>query len=168
MEVRTATPDDADDIARVQQETWRVAYAHVFPAAELATEFIDAGRWRRNIETPPPGWSTFVAGEPVVGFACVGPSRDEHGVGELYAIYVHPDAWSTGAGRELIERAEEQLVRRYDDATLWVLQENARARRFYERAGWRHDGGRKEYERWNVRTPEIRYRKRLSSDRSRS
>ncbi len=168
MEVRVATADDADDVARVQQQTWRVAYAHVFPAEDLATEFIDPERWRRNIDTPPPGWKTFVAGDPAAGFACVGPSRDEHGVGELYAIYVHPDAWSTGLGRVLIERAEEHLADVYGEATLWVLEENARARRFYERAGWRQDGGRKDYERWNVRTPEIRYRKRFSSDRSRS
>jgi GNAT superfamily N-acetyltransferase len=162
MEVRIATGDDARAIARVQQETWRAAYAHVFPAEQLATDFIDAGRWRRNIETPPPGWTTFVAGDPAVGFACVGPSRDEHGVGELYAIYVHPDSWSSGAGRVLIERAEEHLARSYSEATLWVLEDNPRARRFYEVAGWRHDGGRKEYERWDVRVPEIRYRKRFA------
>jgi ribosomal protein S18 acetylase RimI-like enzyme len=168
MEVRVATPEDADAIARVQQETWRAAYAHVFPADELATDFIDAERWRRNIAIPPAGWTTFVAGEPVVGFACVGPSRDEHGLGELYALYVHPTAWSRGTGRVLIERAESHLARSYDEATLWVLEDNQRARRFYESAAWRHDGGRKDYERWNVRTPEIRYRKRLSSERSRS
>ncbi len=28
-------------------------------------------------------------------------------------------------------------------ATLWVLGTNARARRFYERRGWRHDGASK-------------------------
>jgi RimJ/RimL family protein N-acetyltransferase len=43
-----------------------------------------------------------------------------------------------------------------------VLEANPRARRFYERAGWRPDGARKHYERWGVTAPEIRYRKRLA------
>jgi len=161
MLVRTATGADAAAIARVQQETWRVAYAHVFPAEALARDFIDVERWRRRLVDPPPGWSTFVAGEPVVGFASVGPSRDEPGLGELYAIYVLPPCWSTGAGRALIERAEERLAEDFDEATLWVLEDNPRARRFYESAGWRPDGARKVEPRWDVSAPEIRYRRRL-------
>jgi len=164
MEVRAATGTDADDVRRVQEESWRVAYAHVFPAEQLAASFVDADYWRRTIEVPPLGWTLYVAGEPVVGFVCVGPSRDEDAVGELYAIYVLPDAWSTGAGRALIERAEKRLAREYEEATLWVLEANSRARQFYERAGWRRDGARKQYERWGVEAPEIRYRKRLRSD----
>jgi len=126
---------------------------------------IDDERWRGRLVTPPPGWSTFVAedGERrVVGFTSVGPSRDERGLGELYAIYVDPDAWSTGAGLALIERAEEQLRSEYEVATLWVLEANPRARRFYERAGWTPDGARKAEERWGVRAPEVRYRKTLA------
>jgi ribosomal protein S18 acetylase RimI-like enzyme len=161
MDVRAATGADAEAVRRVQEESWRVAYAHVFPAEQLAADFVDADYWRRTIEVPPPGWTLLVAGDPVVGFACVGPSRDEDLVGELYAIYVSPDAWSTGAGRALIERAEARLARDYQDATLWVLEANPRARRFYERAGWHPDGARKHYERWGVAAPEIRYRKRL-------
>ena len=95
------------------------------------------------------------------GFVSVGPSRDVEGAGEVYAIYVEPSAWSTGAGRALLERAEQQLGGAYDEATLWVLEDNPRARRFYELAGWETDGERKAEERWGVRAPEVRYRKRL-------
>ena len=96
-----------------------------------------------------------------LGFVSVGPSRDEHGVGELYAIYVDPDEWSRGAGRALIVRAEERLAEEYAEATLWVLEDNPRARRFYESAGWHPDGGRQTVERLGVSPPEVRYRKRL-------
>jgi GNAT superfamily N-acetyltransferase len=167
MHVRNATAEDAAGIAGVQERGWQAAYRHVFPAEELDRGgFIHAERWRERITRPPAGWSTFVAendGE-VVGFTSVGPSRDETGIGELYAIYVDPGQWSTGTGRALIERAEQQLRTEYTEVTLWVLEDNPRARRFYERAGWTVDGGRKAEARWGVRAPEVRYRKQLVSD----
>jgi GNAT superfamily N-acetyltransferase len=166
VEVRLATGEDADGIARVQERTWQAAYRHVFPVDELDRGgFIQPERWRDRIARPPAGWTTFVAEHEgaVSGFASVGPSRDQRGIGELYAIYVEPGSWSTGMGRALIERAEEQLHRGYAEATLWVLEDNPRARTFYERGGWSPDGERKSEERWGVRAPEVRYRKRLSS-----
>jgi len=169
MEVRGATAADAEAIGAVQERGWQVAYRNIFPAAELARGgFIQVERWRDRLANPPPGWSTFVVerGGSVIGFASVGPSRDEEGLGELYAIYVDPDAWSTGAGRALIERCEATLAGRYDEATLWVLEDNPRARAFYERGGWAPDGARKAEERWGVRAPEVRYRKELTSSRS--
>jgi GNAT superfamily N-acetyltransferase len=165
MEVRLATATDADGIACVQERTWQAAYRHVFPVAELERGgFIQPQRWRERIARPPSGWTTFVAEHDgaVTGFASVGPSRDERGIGELYAIYVQPEEWSTGTGRALIERAEEQLRSSYREATLWVLEDNPRARAFYERAGWSPDGERKSEERWGVRAPEVRYRKQLA------
>ena len=75
-------------------------------------------------------------------------------------------AWSSGAGRALIEQCEAELGGVYPEATLWVLEENPRARAFYERAGWLPDGARKAEERWGVRAPELRYRKELKSSRS--
>ncbi|MFL5929005.1 MAG: GNAT family N-acetyltransferase [Gaiellaceae bacterium] len=165
MGVRPATGEDADGIARVQERGWQRAYRHVFPVEDLDRGgFIQPARWRERLERPPTGWSTFVAERDgrIVGFTSVGPSRDERGIGELYAIYVEPDEWSTGTGRALIERAEEQLRSEYAEVTLWVLEDNPRARRFYERAGWSLDGGRKAEARWGVRAPEVRYRKRFA------
>jgi GNAT superfamily N-acetyltransferase len=165
MEVRPATPKDAAGIARVQERGWQAAYRHVFPAEELDRGgFIQANRWSERLVQPPEGWSTFVADHDgaVVGFISVGPSRDESGIGELYAIYVDPGQWSTGTGRALIEQAEEQLRTAYAEITLWVLEDNPRARQFYERAGWSIDGARKAEARWGVRAPEVRYRKRFA------
>ena len=169
MEVRPATAADAEAIGAVQERGWQVAYRHIFPAAELAAGgFIQVERWRSRLARPPRGWATFVAERAgaVVGFAAVGPSRDERGLGELYAIYVDPDAWSTGAGRALIQRCEAQLRTEYAVATLWVLEDNQRARGFYERAGWLPDGARKTERRWGIRAAEVRYRKELESSRS--
>ena len=165
MEIRLAADGDAEGIARVQELTWQAAYRHVFPVAELDRGgFIQPQRWRDRIARPPTGWTTFVAETDgaIIGFASVGPSRDERGIGELYAIYVEPDQWSPGTGRALIERAEERLRHSYGEATLWVLEDNPRARAFYERGGWAADGESKAEERWGVRAPEVRYRKNLT------
>jgi GNAT superfamily N-acetyltransferase len=168
MNIRPATREDAEAIETIRVRGWQVAYRHVFPPAELDALAVDASRWRPRLASPPHGWSTFVAedGAAVVGFASVGPSRDVEGLGELYAIYVHPESWSTGAGRALIVRAEDRLASDYDAATLWVLEDNPRARTFYERAGWAPDGARKAEDRWGVRAPEVRYRKELTIARS--
>jgi GNAT superfamily N-acetyltransferase len=63
-------------------------------------------------------------------------------VGELYAMYVAPAWWSTGTGRALMGHVLTALgADGYPRAVLWVLADNARARRFYERAGFTPDGG---------------------------
>jgi GNAT superfamily N-acetyltransferase len=82
-------------------------------------------------------------------------------VAELYALYVHPAWWSTGTGRALMERVLARSSRAgYSSITLWVLRDNQRARRFYEKAGFAADGAT------NVLTglggvPELRYRRTL-------
>jgi len=163
VEIRLARGDDAPAVERIRIGAWRVAYRDVLPAADLDAMPIDPGRWRARFESPPDGWATFVAerDSTVIGFAAVGPSRDEQGVGELYAIYVEPSAWSTGAGRALIVKAEEQLADTYPIATLWVLTANPRARRFYELAGWYPDGSVKAEDIFGVAAEETRYRKEL-------
>ena len=137
MLVRPARREDAAAIADVHVRTWQAAYEHVFGAERLAR--IGDGRraqWDEWLADPQSGWQVFVAEEAarVFGFASVGESRDEPGKGELFAIYVLPEAWGSGAGSALMTTALEALCS-YSSATLWVLEDNPRARRFYEREG---------------------------------
>jgi len=101
----------------------------------------------------------------VVGFVSVGAPDDKAlaaDVGELYAIYVQPNAWDIGAGRALMSSAVHALRELgYAGAVLWVLGSNERARRFYERAGWSTDGATKVEERPGVALHEVRYARRL-------
>lgn len=164
--VRRATAADAEAVARVQERSWQQAYRHVFPVEELDRGgFIQPERWRQRLREPPRGWTTLVGerGGDVAGFVCVGASRDERACGEVYAIYIEPEAWGTGLGAALLARGEEELAGRHRQATLWVLDDNPRARRFYERSGWAPDGARKREVWWGVEAAEVRYRKRLAA-----
>ena len=114
---------------------------------------------------PQPGApETWIAvdGADVVGFVTVGPGRDKDlpGLGEVRAVYVAPDRWRSGAGSALLAKAETLLGDAgFNDAYLWVLEDNTRARRFYERAGWAPDGARKVVEIGGRPLAEVRYRK---------
>ena len=115
--------------------------------------------WEERLANPQPGRQVLVCEDDgrVVGFVSLGDSRDEPGKGELYAIYVVSEAWGSGAGPALMARALDAL-RGYPSATLWVLDDNPRARRFYEREGWILDGGRRDGEFLGVTVTEVRYR----------
>ena len=165
MEIRRARPADAAAIADIHVRTWQAAYEHVFGAERLAT--LDTAQreqwWRRALEVG--DQIGFVAEREgiVVGWVTVGPSHEEASWGELYGIYVAPEAWGTGAGPALIRAATGELrAHGHTEAVLWVLADNPRARSFYEREGWAIDGARRTGEHLGVRTEEIRYRISLS------
>jgi ribosomal protein S18 acetylase RimI-like enzyme len=142
----------------VHVRTWQAAYEHVFGAERLAA--IDHTRRRTLAERAIASGNVAVAEEDgkVVGFVSVGPSTDVDGEGELFAIYVLPEAWGSGAGAQLMDAAKELLRASYSDATLYVLEDNPRARRFYEREGWALDGVTKADEFLGTPVPEVRYR----------
>ena len=160
MVVRRARLEDAAAIAEVHVQTWQAAYGRALGAERLAG--IDVGRrremWERALTQ---GWGDIWVAEEdarVVGFVSVGDSRSSDGEGELFAIYVLPEAWGGGAGPELMAGARDALRERYPASILGVLEDNPRARRFYEREGWEHDGGRQEEELLGVTVAEVRYR----------
>jgi ribosomal protein S18 acetylase RimI-like enzyme len=156
--IRPARPEDAAAVADVHTRTWQAAYEHVFGAERLAT--IDVSRRRALAEDSIASGGTAVAERDgrIVGFAVVGPSTDVEGEGELFMIYVLPEAWGTSAARGLMEAAKERLRVQYREATLYVLDDNPRARRFYEREGWALDGVTKTGEFLGLPVAEVRYR----------
>jgi ribosomal protein S18 acetylase RimI-like enzyme len=159
VEVRRASDADAAGIAAVHVATWRAAYAHVFDEAWLAQLDVDEReqRWRTELER---GEDVFVAleGDGIVAFVSVGPSPEHAPDGELYAIYALPEAWGTGAGPALMRAALDALrARGFHAAVLTVLDDNPRARRFYEREGWALEEGSFD-ERRHLGVPTVRYR----------
>jgi ribosomal protein S18 acetylase RimI-like enzyme len=167
VQVRAAVADDAYDVARVHVRSWRSAYRGL-----IAQEYLDSlepATWadrytfgRVGIGLP----SSLVAvdGSTICGLATTGLCRDDDlsNFGELTAIYVDPAYMRTGVGRLLVTAARQRLSGvGVTQAVLWVLDENVRARRFYESDGWQFDGTRRTRTYGNVPLQEVRYRRRL-------
>ncbi|MFF4245572.1 GNAT family N-acetyltransferase [Streptomyces sp. NPDC001822] len=171
VRVRDMTPADCDAVAEIRVRGWRHAYAGLVPQAHLDAMDVarDAERRRAGLASAG-GPLNLVAVAPdatVTGWACHGPCRDRQqvspGAAELYALYVDPDRIGTGTGRALLERATARAVADgFREMTLWVLKENVRARRFYERAGFRPDGAEEAVETGGALVPEVRYVRPLS------
>jgi GNAT superfamily N-acetyltransferase len=146
--IRAARPEDSRLIAEVHVASWRHAYRGLLPDDYLEKLSVDEREAQRLawFAHPEPGSGVLVAEEAgrVVGFVSFGPSRDDGAppkTGEIPAIYVEPSMLGTGMGRELLQTAMAELrLTGFARATLWVLEANALARRFYEKAGWSWDG----------------------------
>jgi ribosomal protein S18 acetylase RimI-like enzyme len=139
--VRRAELADARAIARVHVETWRTTYRGLLTDDFLASldEAGYAERWRRVLVDSRNN-RVYVAenAQGVIGFASGGRERAGEGGyrGELYAIYVLQEAQGDGHGRRLVQAVLGGLRELgLPDMIVWVLRENAPARRFYERLG---------------------------------
>lgn len=172
MQIRPATPEDAGAIAAVHVASWQATYRGVFDDDVLDGPDLPANRlrlWQRLLGPDrPPRSATVVAELPergVVGFAFTTASRDDDAddaAAELNSIYALPGVWGTGAGRGLMVAAlAGARDAGFRSATLWVLAANARARRFYERAGFAVDGTSKSEPYAGATITEVRYRRDL-------
>ncbi len=143
--IRQAKVNDARKVAEVHVLTWQKAYAGIVPDSHLTFLSIDKREefWRQTIKEGNPELWVAEKENEVVGWVAFGPSRDAGAdafVGEVEAIYVHPDRWSSGTGKLLWLKAQERLVaRKFEEVTLWVLEENIRAINFYLAAGFKAD-----------------------------
>lgn len=173
MEVRPANVADAAQIAEIHVRSWQGGYEGLMPHDYL--DGLDPRQrsemWGRSLEQA--DWSrggTLVVSDDdarLVGFAHLRESRDDDAdvtrIGEIWAIYLAPQSWGQGLGRELLATALQRLAEAgYDQVTLWVLDTNARARRFYEAAGFQPDGAVKVDDSRGFPLREVRYRRSLS------
>ena len=176
--IRHAVTADASKIAALHIRTWQVAYRGQLPDYYLDQLDHDLQRrtqsWREQITSVGRAhieiWVAESNGQ-VLGFAAIGPEREttSQDTGELYAIYVDPERWRGSIGHRLLHHAMTRLADcGYSSATLWVLDTNLRARRFYERHGWLDDTTAKIDQRPNgLELREVRYRVLLQRPKSR-
>ena len=133
-----AYSDDVDAVGSVHVRAWQAAYPGVMP-----DEYLDnlnpndrAAMWARFFEQAQPDrrLKVITFDCQVVGFAFFGacPESPEELLGELFAINLDPEHWERGLGRTLLSEVTHELVAFGDEAVLWVVPQNARARGLYE------------------------------------
>ncbi|WP_040195844.1 GNAT family N-acetyltransferase [Candidatus Soleaferrea massiliensis] len=144
--IREADSGDAPVISRIFAASWKTAYVGMVPQEYLdgLSEDHWTGHFKKRVADD--DWTVQVAceGEQAVGAIVYGKSKDSAmpGYGEIEAIYLLPSHIGCGMGRLLMDAALDGLARRgYADCFLWVLRENVRAKRFYQKHGfaWTED-----------------------------
>ena len=166
MNIRRARLEDVFVLAKVHVDAWHAAYHGVAPDSFLEQITVSKREASfREFLLNDSSEETYVAEESgeVIGFLTVGACRDadadDNLTGEVWGIYIAPQHWRKGIGRRLAVKAQEVLeFGAYEEATLWVLEQNKPARQFYEALGYRPDGASKEL---NLGVPltAVRYRK---------
>lgn len=163
VSVREAELADVSTIAEIHTLSWQQAYSGYVPA-----EYLNSLKAQDKV----PMWEEVASREDthlyvaehngqILGFASVGPAIDEDsekGDQTLYTMYLTPEAWGTGAAKELMH-AVDKIVAPDVPLTLWVFDKNARARRFYERHGFKYDNVEKLEPYAGEYLLELRYRK---------
>jgi GNAT superfamily N-acetyltransferase len=165
----------------VHVRTWQGAYHGLIPQSYLDAlrpedrlpmweEVLSHSAWPRQgtfvlLDSDAPGVDRPTVDPVVLGFASFGPSRDDDAadsVGELHTLYVDPGSWERGGATRLMDAVVAALQKAgFTTATLWVLDTNAHARRFYERRGWRPDGSTKLHDWGAFVATDVRYRRPL-------
>ncbi len=168
--VREMTLADCDRVSAIRIRGWQRAYRGLMPQSYLDSLSVaeDAALRRERFTRAADGGGGEVVnlvaerGGAVVGWAALGPYREGEvrtGDAELYAIYVSGDHLGSGVGHALLEESVRRAGTRGQARRmyLWVLRENAPARGFYERAGFRPDGTEEPFEVEGTAVPEVRY-----------
>ncbi|PZF97068.1 GNAT family N-acetyltransferase [Micromonospora deserti] len=165
--LRRATAADLMAVGALHQRSRAAAYSSFLPPEALADPTPDAmGRywterwgWERDTHL----MTVAERGGGLAGFSYVGPddARDP-ATGLLCAIHLEPAERGRGVGRELMVDALATMRERgWRRAALWVLRENAPARRFYESGGWTPTGIERDEWVGRVRAAQLRYARPL-------
>jgi GNAT superfamily N-acetyltransferase len=131
VRVVRATVKDADVCFRIARAASVAGFQNVFlpDVYEFPDDAIRAN-WLSALSDPT--GETYIAFEDAEAVGVVSVSD-----GVLQTLYVLPESWSQGVGSALHDLALQRLREaNVEEARLWTLTENHRARAFYEKRGW--------------------------------
>ncbi|BCL15736.1 GNAT family N-acetyltransferase [Micromonospora sagamiensis] len=170
LTLRHAVADDLMAVGSLHQRSRVAAYSPFLPPEALAAPTPEGmglywvERW--SYERDDHLMTVAERDGRLVGFTYVGPDELDGVVDPqaamLRAIHLEPTEQGRGTGRTLMRDAL-RTMRSWERsrATLWVLRDNAHARRFYERGGWAPDGRERDERFGPVVTAQVRYARPL-------
>lgn len=141
IEIRNATPEDAEQIAKVHVKSWQTTYQKIVDEEVLsAMNWEDrVENWRETIKSLGSQATILVAVENdrIVGFLSGGQARQtlENCDAEIYAIYLLEESRGKGVGRQLISKYFNWLTENgFHSCFVWIAKENP-YRSFYLSVG---------------------------------
>ncbi|RXI96194.1 GNAT family N-acetyltransferase [Anaerobacillus alkaliphilus] len=153
--IRQAQADDFKGIARVHVDCIHTGYQAILPTdtIEKFTYSSREQRWENDLpKTISGGTMNFVAVDEqgkIIGFALGGTMRDPRlriaYTGEIYGIYIHPNAQGKGIGKQLFKAVTEHLLSlHHTSIALWNFKEHHSCNFF------KHLDGKEVYEKSTV------------------
>jgi GNAT superfamily N-acetyltransferase len=143
--IRLAVPEDALDMAEIGMRSWEVAYKDIIPADFIREK--NATRleqYKRIITDENANHYVIQKHGKTVGIMWIAPSPDDDMGNDCYdvhAVYLHPDYFRQGIGKQAMDFAFDKARSLGKTIiTVWVLEENIDAIRFYEKCGFKPDG----------------------------
>ena len=147
--IERVKPGDETALAYIQTESWKAGFKDILSEEllERCTRIDKAtAMYRRLLEQNiGNGYLLKVAGKPhCIAWWDATRETDMPGYAELICIHSLQDNWRQGYGSKMMETVLGDIsAAGYSKVMLWVFEENARARRFYEAHGFTTDGKRK-------------------------
>ena len=134
MTIRQAEEADVLQIAQILVEDWKIAYRGIIDGA-----FLDAMNVKERYERELRRYRQYTVaarGREVLGFIWAQAAEDEAADCEIVALYVRYAERKSGVGRALFRHAADGFrAAGKKRLIVWCLEENAEARRFYEKMG---------------------------------
>ncbi len=161
MEILELTKEFSE-ASNIYAKSWKAAYRGIVPKAYL--DKLTSESWTMAMKNSP--FRNYILRDEgvLVAASAIYKARDSkyEGYGEIVSIYVLPEYLGKGYGTALFRFMTEKLrALGYDKQYLWVLKENFRARRFYEKMGFNFNGDEKSTEICGEKLVEVCYINRM-------
>ncbi len=142
IEVRLAQASDIKALAKVQTSSWKVAFKSIL-SADVLEQYTDVKSCTQMLqgvldESKGNLYIAYLNGEPCGEiFWC----DDNEETAEIVAVHSLESSWGTGVGQAMFNKVLLDIkASDKSKVYLWVFEKNMRARRFYEKYGFIHNG----------------------------
>lgn len=142
MEIRYLSPeDDLCEVSNVYEKSWKSAYKDIIPQDYL--DSIPVGQWAKNVNKSDRYNLVATENGHIIGTCgfCRSRWKKYSGYGEIVSLYFLPEYTGNGFGKIMLDKAITELKKLdFENILLWVLEDNFKARKFYEKYGFTFTG----------------------------